>query len=149
LTARWRRSSPASSPRRAKCSGHLGRSDRGQRARQGNAVCLARPVHGKYNGGAAHVARFSSPPILRCPSNTIRARSSSVSSAKAERSTLPLRLRARSRPQQPRQLTRAHHRPQTALGPGDRRKLDEYVESIRDVERRIEVLRTSSRESAG
>jgi ribosomal protein S10 len=27
----------------------------------------------------------------------------------------------------------------TQLGPGDRRKLDEYVESIRDVERRIQV----------
>ena len=76
----------------------------------------------------------------RCRRSSIRARCSSASSATA--SMLSPEARARQA-EVPPQHSRFRHRRHAAswkptLGPTDRRKLDEYLSSIREVERQIE-----------
>ena len=93
----------------------------------------------EYNGALGRRVLSRARP-LRCRSSPIRAASSSGFSATAARSTRS-RPRSAARPDQSSldTVTARIAELKARLGPSDRRKLDEYLQSIRDIERRIKV----------
>ncbi len=135
--------------RRRLPAGHLGRSDRREGVRQAHAAVVAGARRSSRSRSPATATRATPARTCRCRGGarrarcrrkSIRARCSSGCSATA-RAPIAAARRARLESQKSvlDYVTPAACRvSQGSLGAGDKRKLDEYLEAVRDIERRIQ-----------